>query len=46
MKVFDAEAHVVKEVGATTLWNQRRGHMSEKVMKMLVSKGRLLDMKI
>lgn len=38
VEVSDAEAHAVEEVGASTLWHQRLGHMSEKGMKMLVSK--------
>ena len=41
VEVSDDEAHVVEEVGACTLWNQRLVHMSEKRMKMLASKGRI-----
>ena len=29
----------------TSLWNRRLGHMSEKGMKMLLSKGKLLELK-
>ncbi|KAI3767934.1 hypothetical protein L2E82_18363 [Cichorium intybus] len=45
VEVSDAEAHAVEEVGASTLWHQRLGHMSEKGMKMLVSKGRIPELK-
>ena len=31
------EACVIEEVGASTLWHQRLGHMSENGMKMLAS---------
>ena len=29
----------------TSLWHRRLGHMSEKGMKMLLSKGKLLELK-
>ena len=45
VEVFDDEAHVVKEFGASTLWYQRLVHMSEKGMKMLSSKGRISNPK-
>ena len=45
VEISDAEAHAVEKVGASTLWHQRLGHMSEKGMKMLVSKGRIPDLK-
>ncbi|GKF33191.1 retrovirus-related pol polyprotein from transposon TNT 1-94, partial [Tanacetum coccineum] len=30
--------------GSTTLWHQRLGHMSEKGMKVLASKGKIPDL--
>ena len=46
VEVFDnEEANAVEEVGTSTLWHQRLGHMSEKGMKMLVSKGRIPELK-
>ncbi|GKC58161.1 putative RNA-directed DNA polymerase [Tanacetum coccineum] len=45
VEVSDDEPHAVEKVGAPTLWHQRLGHMSEKGMKMLVSIGRIPDLK-
>jgi hypothetical protein len=37
---------VVAEAGTdTNLWHRRLGHMSEKGMKVLLSKGKLLELK-
>ncbi|GJX61084.1 retrovirus-related pol polyprotein from transposon TNT 1-94, partial [Tanacetum coccineum] len=36
--------HLDKEGGKATLWHQRLGHMSEKGMKILASKGRIPDL--
>ena len=32
---------VIDEVGPSTLWHQKLGHMCEKGMKVLVSKGKI-----
>ena len=36
---------VADEIGSSTLWHQRVGHMSEKGMKLLASNGKILELK-
>ena len=36
---------VDNDIDSSTLWHQRLGHMSEKGMKLLVSKGNIPEMK-
>lgn len=45
VEVSDAKAYVFEEVRESNLWHQRLGHICEKGMKMLTSKGRLPDLK-
>ncbi|KAL4572640.1 hypothetical protein LXL04_019420 [Taraxacum kok-saghyz] len=46
VELTDSEVNDVKEEGKTsTLWHQRLGHMREKGMKILASKGRIPDLK-
>ena len=40
----DGTNAAVEDAGVSTLWHQRLGHMSEKGMKMLASKGRIPDL--
>ncbi|GJV84977.1 retrovirus-related pol polyprotein from transposon TNT 1-94 [Tanacetum coccineum] len=45
LKTSFGTSWTLKDVrGNETLWHQRLGHMSEKVMKILASKGRILDL--
>ena len=46
VEVTDYEVNAIEEVEKTsTLWHQRLGHMSEKGMKILASKGSIHDLK-
>ena len=46
VEVTDSEVDAVEEDQKTsTLWHQCLGHMSEKGMKMLASKGSIPDLK-
>ncbi|KAL8157159.1 hypothetical protein AgCh_002026 [Apium graveolens] len=41
---YEANA-VADEIGSSTLWHKRLGHMSEKGMKLLTSKGKIPELK-
>ena len=46
VEVTDSEVNAIEEEEKTsTLWHQRLGHLSEKGMKILASKGSIPDLK-